>query len=119
LVPRPETEGLFELAARMVRNPEGVVDLCTGSGALALALKHRFPNSSVFAPTSRLMPSPSPGRTGETGLDVHLLSGDLFDPLPSHLRGQVDLVVANPPYVAEDEFDLLPRTSRPSPGLPW
>jgi release factor glutamine methyltransferase len=118
LVPRPETEGLFELAARMVRNPEVVVDLCTGSGALALALKHRFPNSSVFGTDISADAIAVAGTNREkTGLDVHLLSGDLFDPLPSHLRGQVDLVVANPPYVAEDEFDLLPADVKAEPRV--
>ena len=49
LVPRPETEGLFDIASRMVRHPEVILDLCTGSGALALALKNEFPGASVFA----------------------------------------------------------------------
>lgn len=118
LVPRPETEGLFELAARMVRHPEVVVDLCTGSGALALALKHRFSQASVFATDiSADAVAVAEANCARTGLDVHVVGGDLFDPLPTHLRGQVDLVVANPPYVAEDEFDLLPADVRAEPKV--
>ena len=48
LIPRPETEGLYELATSMVRKPEVIVDLCTGSGALALALKKESPSAAVF-----------------------------------------------------------------------
>ena len=48
LIPRPETEGMLDLATRMVRSPEIIVDLCTGSGALALALKNRFPSAAVL-----------------------------------------------------------------------
>ncbi|MCL1693882.1 MAG: peptide chain release factor N(5)-glutamine methyltransferase, partial [Actinomycetia bacterium] len=45
---------------------------------------------------------------GETDLDVTVLLGDLFDPLPDHLRGTIDLIVSNPPYLAEAELAGLP-----------
>jgi release factor glutamine methyltransferase len=118
LVPRPETEGLFELASRMVRNPAVVVDLCTGSGALALALKHRFPAAAVFgtdiSPDALEVAAVNRHRLG---LDVYFGEGSLFDPLPAALYGQVDLLVANPPYVSEDEFDNLPDDVRREPRV--
>ncbi len=118
LVPRPETEGLYEMAVRMVRNPEIVVDLCTGSGALALALKHAFPGATVFASDiseeaielameNRLL----------TGLDVYFALGDVFDPLPASLLGHVDLLVANPPYVSKADFAELPVDVRQEPEI--
>lgn len=118
LVPRPETEGLFELASRMVRHPEVIVDLCTGSGALALALKHRFPGASVFA-TDISDDAIEVARINQhrTGLEVYLAVGDLFDPLPASLLGEVDLVVANPPYVAEMDADSLPRDVQQEPKV--
>ncbi len=118
LVPRPETEGLFEIASRMVRNPEVIVDLCTGSGALALALKHRFPTASVFATDI----SPEALEVAyynrhKLGLNVYLAAGDLFQPLPAALVGEVDLVVANPPYVSEADFEHLPADVKREPKV--
>jgi len=118
LVPRPETEGLFEIAAKMVRNPKVIVDLCTGSGALALALKHRFPTASVFATDiSEEAVEVAFHNRHKLGLDVYFGVGDLFDPLPAALLGEVDLVVANPPYVAEGEFGSLPRDVQQEPKV--
>lgn len=118
LVPRPETEGLFDMACRMVRNPEVIVDLCTGSGALALALKQVFPGAAVFATdiSSDAIEVASYNRN-KLGLNVYLAEGDLFSPLPEALLGEVDLIVANPPYVAEDEFDRLPEDVRREPKI--
>ena len=118
LIPRPETETLFEIATLMVRVPEVIVDLCTGSGALALALKHHFPGAAVFG--SDVSPEAievADMNRMQTGLSVDLLEGDLFDPLPSALLGQVDLIVANPPYVAEAEFNDLPRDVQQEPRV--
>ena len=92
----------------MVRSPEIIVDLCTGSGALALALKSRFPSAAVFA--TDISPDAVEVATDNryrTGLQIYLAEGDLFDPLPTAILGTVDLIVANPPYVAEVDFGAL------------
>ncbi|MGH8914353.1 MAG: peptide chain release factor N(5)-glutamine methyltransferase [Acidimicrobiia bacterium] len=118
LIPRPETEGLFELATRMVRTPEVIVDLCTGSGALALAMKGFFPSAAVFA--TDISPDAIEVATYnryKTGHQVYLAEGDLFDPLPTAILGLVDLIVANPPYVAEVDFDGLPRDVQREPKM--
>lgn len=118
LVPRPETETLYELASKLVRVPEVIVDLCTGSGALALALKRRFPGASVFA--TDLSPEAIEVATENvfrTGQQIYLAEGDLFDPLPASLLGEVDLIVANPPYVAESEYGQLPEDVRREPKM--
>jgi release factor glutamine methyltransferase len=118
LIPRPETEGIFELATRMVRRPEVIVDLCTGSGALALALKSRFPSAAVFA--TDISPDAIDVATDNryrTGLQVYLAEGDLFDPLPTAILGSVDLIVANPPYVAEVDFARLPADVQREPKV--
>jgi release factor glutamine methyltransferase len=118
LVPRPETETLFEIATRMVRNPEVIVDLCTGSGALALALKRVFPSAAVFATdiSDEAIEVATENRH-RNRLDVYLATGDLFDPLPASLLGEVDLLVANPPYVSEAEFEMLPDDVKREPRI--
>jgi release factor glutamine methyltransferase len=118
LIPRPETEGLFEMAIRMVRTPEVIVDLCTGSGALALALKAHFPSAAVFA--TDISPEAIEVATYNryrTGHQIYLAEGDLFDPLPTAILGAVDLIVANPPYVAEVDFSDLPRDVQREPRM--
>ena len=112
LVPRPETEHLWEEAATALGEAGPgtvIVDLCTGSGNLALALKHRFPPARVFG--TDLSPDAmalAQENAELLGLAVSFLKGDLFEPLPHDLYERVDLLVANPPYIAEGEFDQLP-----------
>ena len=118
LIPRPETEGMLELATRMVRSPEIIVDLCTGSGALALALKSRFPSAAVFATdiSAEAIEVATDNRY-RTGHQVYLAEGNLFDPLPTAILGTVDLIVANPPYVAEVDFPRLPADVQREPKV--
>lgn len=112
LVPRPETERLWEEAgAALGEAGPGtvIVDLCTGGGNLALALKHRFPLAQVYATDlSGEALALAEENAAALQLDVMFLHGDLFVPLPSELYERVDLLVANPPYVTEAEFDQLP-----------
>lgn len=113
LIPRPETEQLFEIACDAVDDPRVIVDLCTGSGNLAIALKQRFPAATVYA-TDLSTDAVDLARENarRSGLDVTVFHGDLFEPLPDHLAGRVDLVVANPPYIAEHELASLPAVVR-------
>lgn len=118
LIPRPETEGLYELATRLVRTPEVIVDLCTGSGALGLALKSFFPGASVFATDiSAAAIEVAAFNRHRTGHHVFLAEGNLFDPLPTAILGTVDLIVANPPYVADVDFSGLPRDVQREPRI--
>ena len=117
-VPRPETEVLVQLALDELGEGEGtlVVDAGTGSGAVALAIKDERPGARVFA-TDR---SPEAVELAEAnakrlGLDVTVLEGDLLQPLPIDLRGWVDLVVSNPPYVPPEELQDLPPEVRADP----
>ncbi len=118
LIPRPETETLYEISSRMVRSPKVIVDLCTGSGALALALKNRFPAASVFGTDiSSDAIDVATDNAKTTGLPIYLAEGDVYEPLPASLVGEVDLIVANPPYVAEKEFDVLPEDVQREPRV--
>ena len=118
LIPRPETEGLWELARRAVTAPRLILDLCTGSGALAIALQVSFPAARVIGTDI----SPDALEVArQNGLrhapDVEWALGDLFDALEPRLAGAFDLIVANPPYVASSEWGRLPDDVRHEPRV--
>jgi release factor glutamine methyltransferase len=116
LIPRPETEGLWELAVAALPDagPGTVVaDLGTGTGALALALKHAFPAARVYGVDDDAAAlSLARENASRLGMEVEFLHGDLFDALPDRLMGRIDLAVSNPPYVAEAEWEGLPADVR-------
>lgn len=122
LIPRPETERLWEEAVRSLGEAgpgTAIVDLGTGSGSLALALKHAFPEAKVYATdTSEDALSLAKENAALTGLEVEFLHGDLFEPLPERLMGRIDLVVSNPPYVAGgDDLPAEIRDHEPHEAL--
>ena len=126
LVPRPDTETLVEAALAALppggnTAPPALLDLCTGSGAVAIALKHERPFLEVYAadisPGALAIARKNALRLlGEdvTRPPIHFLEGDLFEPVPP-LR--LDLIVANPPYVPAAEIPHLPREVRFEPRL--
>jgi release factor glutamine methyltransferase len=112
LIPRPETETLVEAALGL---PAGarVVDVGTGSGAVALALKDERPDLDVVATdTSRDALAVARANAARLGLDVTFVEGDLLDGAGV---GAVDAVVSNPPYV-EDGAALQPEIVRHEPA---
>lgn len=97
-IPRPETEVLADWAVRHIKSDDTVVDLCTGSGALAAYIAHERPNSSVWA--VELSDAAMTYARRNLPDRVHLVQGDVTDPeILDHLSGSVDLLVSNPPYV--------------------
>jgi release factor glutamine methyltransferase len=112
LVPRPETELLVEAALELPRGAR-VLDVGTGSGAVALALKHERPDLEVAGSDVSADAVAVARANGERlGLDVAWHRADLL----SGAGGSWDAVVANPPYVAEDELrGLAPEIVRHEP----
>jgi release factor glutamine methyltransferase len=113
-VPRPETEGLADRAAghlRAAARPRVAVDLCTGSGAIACFLAAEVPGARVLA--TELDPGALAWARGNAErFGVELLAGDLDQPLPAELAGQVDVLCANVPYVPSGAIATLPRDVR-------
>ncbi|MCP4306328.1 MAG: peptide chain release factor N(5)-glutamine methyltransferase [bacterium] len=110
LIPRPETERLWELAVDLVKGLDEptIIDVGTGSGNLALAMKWIRPDSIVIGcDLSCDALDLARENAARLGLAVDFLIGDLLDPLPTSLRGEVDLIVSNPPYVARSEYEGL------------
>ena len=118
-IPRPETEALLEWACtRKLPGDPLIVDLCTGSGALALALAARWPDARVLAVEN----SPAAlefARRNAAGTRVEILDADVTAPgLLPELDGRVDLLVSNPPYIPETAV-LEPEVAEhdPAPAL--
>jgi release factor glutamine methyltransferase len=101
-IPRPETEALLEWAlAQQLSEIPVIVDLCTGSGALAVALWKARPNARVIA-VDDSQPALEYARRNIAGTTVELIHADVTDRgLLPELDGLVDLVVANPPYIPD------------------
>lgn len=119
-VPRPETETLVEHALASIARSETpvVVDVGTGTGAIALAIRDERPDARVFA-VDRSPEAVELARANAARLDlaVTVLEGDLLGPLPEDLRGWVDLVVSNPPYVRPEEYEDLPAEVKADPRM--
>ena len=109
LIPRPETELLLEQALRLTQEQPDVTaaDIGTGSGALAIAYARRRPAAAVYASEiSAEALALASGNAERAGAKVTVLPGDLAEPLIE--RGvQVDLLMANLPYIATDELAAL------------
>jgi len=117
LIPRPETEYLFELVGKGPV-PELVVDLCTGSGALALALKQKFPSARVIGTdVSEAAIEVAKANGVANNLAVEWGAGDLFHALPDQVAGRIDLLVSNPPYIAGGDWPGLPQEVRREPRV--
>jgi release factor glutamine methyltransferase len=117
-VPRPETEVLVEHALAAIAGLETpvVVDVGTGTGAVALAIKDERDDAAVYATdVSSEAVRLARANAERLELDVHVLEGADLDPLPDDLRGWVDLVVSNPPYVSAAEYEDLPMEVRADP----
>jgi release factor glutamine methyltransferase len=133
LVPRPDTETLIEIAKDRVwglgsgvweagKQSPRVLDLCTGSGAIAIALKHTIPELEVWATdisaealetaktnASRLLPPDS----------IRFYQGDLYDALPPRTPNPEPrtLIISNPPYIPSAELPSLSPEVRMEPAL--
>jgi release factor glutamine methyltransferase len=118
LIPRPETEVLTQMALEECRRLDAhvAVDLGTGSGVIALALVVEWAGIEVWATDSSAdalaVARVNIAELGRLETDVRLVEGSWFDALPAELAGTVDVVVTNPPYVAESEVDDLPDEVR-------
>lgn len=114
LVPRPETELLVEIGVERLAQGARIVDVGTGSGAIALALAHERPDLEVLATdVSSDALDVARANAARLGLDhgVRFYEGDLLAG-----AGQVDAVLSNPPYVAERErATLAPEITRHEP----
>lgn len=135
LIPRPSTETIVEAALAHCKSRPGfggktgegvlIADVCTGSGAIALALAKNLPGARVIATDlSEDALTVARGNAERLGLDdrIEFLEGDLLAALSAHpvasQDGALGLLVSNPPYIPDDEWDAVPANVREhEPGL--
>jgi release factor glutamine methyltransferase len=116
LIPRPETELLVERAIEFVRKrtgPQYILDLCTGSGCIAAAIAKNCKDCSVIATDicdKALAVAAGNLESLKLTDKIKLLQGDLFNPIIEGLdQAKFDLIVSNPPYVSDAEFEKLDK----------
>ena len=108
-VPRRRTEFLVETALALLRPDAVVVDVCCGTGAIGAAISAPGAVGQLHA----IDIDPAAVECAQRNLsDASVYEGNLFDPLPDGLRGRVDLIVANAPYVPSDAIALMPSEAR-------
>lgn len=126
LIPRPETELVAQVAieaARAVQPSRVVVDMGTGSGAIGLSLAHELPLAGTtvwltdVSPDALDVARANLAGIGRNGANVRIAAGDWFAALPAELAGTVDVLVANPPYVAEGDDDVEDVVARHEPHI--
>jgi release factor glutamine methyltransferase len=108
-VPRRRTEYLVARAAELAGPHAVVVDLCCGSGALGMALAAAVPGIELYAADV----DPAAVRCARRNIEPgRVFRGDLFEGLPNVLRGRVDILLANVPYVPTDAVATMPPEAR-------
>jgi release factor glutamine methyltransferase len=114
LIPRPETELIIETVLRHARGrggPLSIIDLCTGSGCIAVCLAKELTSARIFASDTSgkaLAVARENARRHGLAERIHFLEGDLFAPIEElDLHGQVDYIVSNPPYVPSGDRPAL------------
>lgn len=115
LIPRADTEALCEKALEVLPENGRVLDLCTGSGALATAIAHNRKDARVFASdlsTDALLIARE--NAARNHADVTFYQGDLFEPLTGLI---FDLIVSNPPYISGEDMQTLQPEVKQEPQM--
>ncbi|HZD59734.1 MAG TPA: peptide chain release factor N(5)-glutamine methyltransferase [Anaerolineae bacterium] len=122
LIPRPETELLVEEALvelRSLGGPRLVMDIGCGTGAIALSIAHEYSDAFIYAtdvsPAAIELTGENARRSGLSA-GVQIIQSDLFKDI-GDLRGRLDMVVSNPPYIPHGELGSLQREVQFEPNL--
>lgn len=110
-IPRLRSEFLVDQALSVCQANSIVVDLCCGSGAIGMAMISSLPDIVLYASDS----DPTAvqcARRNITSFGGQVFEGDLFSALPDEIKGWIDVLVANAPYVPTGAIDLMPREAR-------
>ena len=117
LIPRPDTEVLVEEViqiAKKIQNPK-ILDLCTGSGAIAISIAKNVPNAELYAiDISQKAIDVAKKNAKELGAKVKFIKSNLFNKME---KMKFDIIVSNPPYIKKDIINSLSKEVRKEPEL--
>lgn len=114
LIPRQDSETLCQRAVRIAKKDGRALDLCCGSGCLGISLKLLRPDLEVaLSDISKKAVEVAGKNAARLGADIRLLRGDLFAP---HQGERFDLILSNPPYIAQEEMQGLDPEVKKEPG---
>lgn len=110
LLPGPEIEILINACLDSIKKPNKIIDLCTGSGAIAVVLGKKFKQADILATDISLkaLEVAKINKRLNNVENVKFLQGDLFQPISSLKFNNVDLIVSNPPYCKSKDIVKLP-----------
>ncbi len=105
LIPRPETEYLIEIIKNTQLNPQRILDIGTGSGAIAISLKAIFPHAQVVGLDISLEALKLARKNAQLNdLEIDFIQADIY----KAQLGKFDLLVSNPPYISQEDYAILP-----------
>lgn len=118
LVPRPDSETIVETAISILKQSslkKDVLDLCTGSGALAIALKHSMPEINIHCSdlSSDAIEVCKKNSMDILGEKINTIESDLFE----NINCKFDMIITNPPYLTDEETDKMMDNAWPEPGM--
>ena len=119
LIPRPETEELVEWIASEAQQSARIVDVCTGSGCIAIALRRRLSNSRVWGiDISKEALNIARRNAQKFAPSVEFIEGDALGDVSQCVDGKVDVVVSNPPYIPISDRELMrPNVTEHEPSI--
>lgn len=119
LIPRPETEELVEWIASEAQQSAKIVDVCTGSGCIAIALRRRLNNSRVWGiDISKEALNIARRNAQKFAPSVEFIEGDALGDFSQCVDGKVDVVVSNPPYIPISHIELMrPNVTEHEPSI--
>lgn len=119
LIPRPETEELVDWVVQSERNAKNVLDIGTGSGCIALAIKNNLKNAAVFGvDVSKDALLIAQENAKQLAIDVEFLELNILTDTQLFEKQKLDVIVSNPPYIPEsDKEDMAPNVLHYEPQL--
>ena len=107
LIPRPETEELVVAALKNINIDKTVLDLCTGSGAIAIAINKESGAKVVAIDISEDALALAKENSILNGADIEFIKSDLFEAITNENNRKFDVIISNPPYIKESDIDEL------------